>query len=101
MKGMWNSEKSVNSAYSPALDALRAVPPQLLTDALHAAVSTGAGLVFACTRDMGAVCITLLDGKERHKVYATDVQELHQALTDLIESLSPSHPPTQDSKPKR
>lgn len=94
MKGMWSGEKSTNAEYRPALDSIASIEPKLLASAIQAVAGTGAALIFSCTRDFGAVCLTLLDGNDRHKVYATNAQELDQALRDLVESMSPSHPPT-------
>lgn len=92
MKGLWNSEKSVDASYRPALDALRAVSGDTLAAALLAVVENGSAFMVSATRDHGAICLTLLDGDRRHKVYPTNVQELDQALRDLIDSLSPAKP---------
>lgn len=104
MKGLWSGEKNVSSTYRPAVDALRAINSELLRNAFAVVCSTGAALMVATTRDHGAVCLTLLDGSDRRKVYCSDVQELHQALADLIESFEPATPPTQPSgeaKPRK
>lgn len=92
MKGLWNSEKSVDATYRPALDALRAVDASILALALLAVVENGSAFMVSATRDHGAICLTLLDGERRHKVYPSNVQELDQALRDLIESFAPSKP---------
>lgn len=89
MKGLWNSEKSVDATYRPALDALRAVDAGTLALALLAVVEHGCAFMVSATRDHGAICLTLLDGDRRHKVYPSNVQELNQALTDLIASFEP------------
>lgn len=89
MKGMWSNEKSDNATYRPALDALSAVNAEILVSALHAVVSDGAAIMLSATRDHGAICITLLSGEQRHRVYTSTVGELDQALRDLIESLAP------------
>lgn len=101
MKGIWNSEKSDNVEYRPALDALKAVNPTVLADALHAVVSDGAALMFGTTRDYGAICLTLMSGNDRRKVYPSNVQELDQALRDLAESFQPAPPPTPQVGRKR
>lgn len=88
MRGMWNKEKSVNSSHRPALDALTAVEPSLLGKAIYAAIADGGALMFAATRDFGAINLTLMSGEQRVKVYPTNVQELNEALTDLVESLT-------------
>ncbi len=92
MKGLWNSEKSVDATYRPALDALRAVDASTLAVALLAVVENGCAFMVSATRDHGAICLTLLDGDRRHKVYPSSVQELNQALLDLSESFAPSKP---------
>lgn len=96
MKGMWNSEKSVNTTYLPALGALSAVDASLFAIALQAVLADGGALMFSRTRDGGAICLYLMQGDSRIKVYASDAQELGQALQDLIDSLS--SPP--DTAPK-
>ncbi len=92
MKGLWNSEKSVDATYRPALDALRAVDASTLAVALLAVVENGCAFMVSATRDHGAICLTLLDGDRRHKVYPSNVQELNQALLDLSESFASSKP---------
>lgn len=99
MKGMWNSEKSADTTYRPAIDALSAVDSKLVALALAAVVSDGAALMFGTTRDYGAVCLTLMSGNDRRKVYPSNVQELEQALRDLVESFG-QEAPTAKSPPK-
>lgn len=101
MKGMWSGDKPSNSDYKPAVDSVSAIDPKLIATAVQAVLGTGAALIFSATRDYGAICLTLLDGNDRHKVYATNVQELQQALNDLVESMQPSRPPTHKVIPKR
>lgn len=101
MKGMWNSEKSANATYRPGLDALSAVDQSLLASALHAVVSDGAALMVSATRDQGAICLTLLSGETRHRVYPSTVQELDQALRDLIESFAPAKSASKARPPTR
>lgn len=93
MRGMWDKSTAVNRDYAPALDALKAIDAKVLTDALLAVVEHGCALMIGATRDKGAISLTLLDGNDRHRVYPTDVQELHQALIDLAESLAPKSTP--------
>lgn len=93
MKGMWSNDKSENATYRVALDALNAVPEGLLTSAVLAVVENGCALMVSATRDKGALCLTLLDGDKRHRVYPASAAELVAALTDLRDSLSePVHP---------
>lgn len=101
MKGVWNNERSADTTYRPALDALRAVDASVLASALHAVVSDGAALMVSATRDQGAICLTLLSGNDRHRVYPSNVQELNSALQDLIDSLSTTTPPAPAAKAKR
>lgn len=101
MKGVWNKEKSVSDTYRPALDALSAVDGSLFASAVQAAVSDGGAIMVACTRDYGAVCLTLLSGNERAKVYCANAAELAEALTDLIESLKPGASAAPVGKAKR
>lgn len=92
MRGMWAGDKAIDPTYRPGVDALAAVDADLVRSAIHHAVGSGAALNFAATRDGGAVVLTLLDGPNRPKVYCSNVQELHQALTDLVASITT--PPT-------
>lgn len=101
MRGMWDKSTAVNRDYAPALDALKAVDHDTLTAALLAVVEHGCALMIGATRDKGAISLTLLDGNERHRVYPTDVQELHQALTDLVASLGGSAKVAPPAKSKR
>lgn len=86
MKGLWNKERIANTGYRPALDALNAIDRDLLVQALHSVAEHGCALMVGATRDHGAISLILLDGNERHKLYPANVQELDQALRDLIES---------------
>lgn len=46
-------------------------------------VNAGDGIILSRTRDGGAVCVQLLTGDMRHKVYAGEQLELDQCFTDL------------------
>jgi hypothetical protein len=46
----------------------------------------------SATRDKGALCLTLMDGDKRNRVYPASAAELVAALTDLRDSLSESTP---------
>ena len=101
MKGVWNKEKSVSDTYRPSLDALSAVDPSLLSRAIHAAVSDGGAFMVACTRDYGAICLTMMQGNDRAKVYCANAAELAEALTDLVASLSSQGSSEAPAKAKR
>jgi hypothetical protein len=92
MKGVWSNDKSENLTYRVALDALSAVPEGLLASALLAVVENGCALMVSATRDKGALCLTLMDGDKRNRVYPASAAELVAALTDLRDSLSESTP---------
>lgn len=100
MKGIWSIEKSADTTYRPAIDALSAVDSKLLALAFAAVVSDGAALMVGTTRDYGAICLTLMSGNDRRKVYPSNVQELDQALRDLVDSFGQSEqlPPTSAKK---
>lgn len=47
-------------------------------------VNAGDGVILSRTRDGGAICVQLLTGDMRHKVYAGEQLELDQIWTDLF-----------------
>lgn len=94
MKGVWGGDKGISSERNPALDSLASVDPELLRRFIASVVGTGAAVSISITRDGGAVVLTVLDGKDKHKLYPSDMRELVQALEDGIESFTPSPPPT-------
>ena len=94
MKGMFAGNKGKDTSYKPALDGLGAANGADLLAAVLACISSGAAVQFSCTRDFGALCITVLDGNDRHKVYPTDAQEIAQAINDLRDSFTPEPPPS-------
>lgn len=47
-------------------------------------VNSGDGLILTRTRDGGAICVQLLTGDLRHKVYAGEQLELDQIFSDLF-----------------
>lgn len=93
MKGVWGGDKGISSERNPALDSLASVDPELLRRFIASVVGTGAAVSISITRDGGAVVLTVLDGKDKHKLYPSDMRELVQALEDGIESFTPSPPP--------
>lgn len=101
MKGVWGGDKNVSKDYKPAIDSLYAVDAELLRQFIAIAVATGVAVSFSVTRDFGATVLTVLDGKDKHKVYPTDVQELDAALRDGIESFGGTPPPPSTKAAKR
>lgn len=51
---------------------------------LDLVVNAGDGVILSRTRDGGAICVQLLTGDMRHKVYAGEQLELDQIFTDLF-----------------
>lgn len=56
-----------------------------LGQAIDAAMRQGCAVLLGHTRDGGALCITILDGDDRHRTYATNGDELDQAVASMIE----------------
>lgn len=103
MRGMWAGEKSEpTTTRTPAMDAFVNSEHATITTAIQAVVNEGCALMFSMTRDKGAIVITFLDGDKRAKVYVNGVEELQQAMVDLIASVSPaSATPPPNSKASR
>jgi hypothetical protein len=51
--------------------------------AIDAVLRAGCAIIFGHTRDGGAVCITILDGNDRHRSYCSNDQELDSAISAL------------------
>ena len=98
MRGMWGGDKPTNSEYKPAIDGFGSVDGTTLRDAIVAAISDGAAVQFSCTRDFGAVVVTLLNGNDKLKVYPTNAQEIAQCLEDLRDSFTKQPPKAGKSK---
>lgn len=58
--------------------------PQTLTDAIARVMANGDLISFTYTSDGGAICISVISGGSRHKVYAASIRE----LTDVLEALT-------------
>ena len=56
--------------------------PRILL-AIDSIIRTGDAVILGCTRDGGAICLTILSGEDREKLYASDEEELI-ALVDAI-----------------
>lgn len=93
MKGVWGGEKPIAGDYLPAIDGFRSVDGTLIRDAISAAISSGAAVSISCTRDFGALVLTLLDGNNKVKIYPTDAQEIAEAFADLKASFTKEPPP--------
>lgn len=69
----------------PRLNVILEGSQQHLGEAVHAAVMGGLGVLIAATSDAGAISITLYDGDERFRSYASSADEWKaclEALTD-------------------
>lgn len=86
MKGMFAKEKATARNSDNVQRMLEEISPELIRAAIRAAVENGACVMFAGTRDNGAIVVTLLNGQERAKAYPTSTPELEQCLQDLAES---------------
>lgn len=53
--------------------------------ALSNVTGAGAALLFAVTRDGGALVVTLCDGDQRYKLYANNVDEMGVHLRELAD----------------
>lgn len=76
----------------------------LVGAAVESALRGGLGVLFAPTSDGGAVSVTLYDGTERLRSYAStldEYQESLQAVQDLGDSRSLGGPPARAVKPPR
>jgi hypothetical protein len=51
---------------------------------LDLVINAGDGVILSRTRDGGAICVQLLTGDMRHKVYAGEQLELDQVFADLF-----------------
>ena len=102
MRGVWAGDKPSNPNYRPSLDGFSSVDPLVLRAAIYAVIASGAAVQFSCTRDFGALVVTVLDGNDRHKQYPTDAQEIAQCVEDLRDSFtSPQETPPQSSASRK
>ena len=51
-------------------------------------IRSGCAIILGGTRDGGAVCITVLDGDNRHRTYCSNDTELDRAISALREIYS-------------
>lgn len=103
MRGAFAGDTSVNPVNRSASDYLRACDRSTLVDAIAAAVSDGVAVLFALTRDHGAVVVTVLDGDKRHKAYANNQEEFDGLVGDLAASFAGGNdtPPNSPVKASR
>lgn len=59
--------------------------PEYLADAVTGVLSAGDAVMFGCTSDGGAVCVTIFDGDQRHKNYFSKPDELNQFFRALAQ----------------
>lgn len=82
--------KSRSGRPSPFTDPARRNAGALLADVTSFApiidmvLNAGDGIILSRTRDGGAICVQLLSGDQRHKVYAGEQIELDQIFGDLF-----------------
>ena len=57
----------------------------MASQAIDTTLKAGCAVMLGLTRDEGALCITILDGQDRHRTYCSNEQELDDALTAMIE----------------
>jgi len=55
-----------------------------LHDCILALFKVGHGIYLAPTSDRGAIAITVTEGRERRRAYCTNVEELGDAIAELI-----------------
>jgi hypothetical protein len=78
----------------PRLNSILDNSQQLLGDAIHAAIMGGLGVLVAPTSDGGAVSVTVYDGDERLRSYASSADEWKAvlgALTDAGDAAATVH----------
>jgi hypothetical protein len=86
----------------PRLNSILENSQQLLGDAIHAAIMGGLGVLVAPTSDGGAVSVTVYDGDERLRSYASSADEwtaVLGALTDAGDAAATQH--LQKYEPRR
>lgn len=74
----------------------------LTTDAVHACLLGGMGILLAPTSDGGAISVTVYDGQDRYKSYAASPEEfakLLEAVRDRGDASSVAVTPTPRPRP--
>lgn len=56
-----------------------------LGQAIDRVVAAGCAIMLGQTRNGGTLCITILDGDDRHRTYCTTGDELDQAVAAMLE----------------
>jgi len=79
-----------NTQRNPFQQGIKAVPnrPSLaecprLGLAIDRILASGCALILGATRDGGAVCLTILDGEDRHRTYCSTELELDSAIASI------------------
>lgn len=62
---------------------VRGANPELVWAAVCAVMAEGGAVMFGTTSDGGALCITVLDGGDRHKEYCHDADEINYFLESV------------------
>lgn len=67
-------------AGSVGIDRFKDVAATLWLDAIYGSLGAGTGLLVSATSDGGAISITLYEGTERSRSYASSAEELAEVL---------------------
>lgn len=63
-------------------------PDSDLASAVNTLLTAECAIIIGTTRDRGALCLTILDGDDRHRTYCSDQRELHDALQMIMQTFS-------------
>ena len=87
-KGRGGSFKSLvdRRGDGPRLNVILEGSQQQLGEAVHAAVMGGLGVLIAATSDGGAISVTVYDGDERFRSYASSADEWKACLGALTDA---------------
>jgi len=61
------------------------IKPQLLTDAILGGLQCGLGIMFGRSLDGGSVSVTIYDGDAKSRKWVSDVIDLEDVLTAIVE----------------
>lgn len=78
----------------PRLNLILEGTQEQLGNAVHAALMGGLGVLIAATSDQGAISVTVYDGDERMRSYASSADEWKaclEALTDAGDASATTH----------
>lgn len=88
MKGAFSDAKGQSAKVDTAPGLIRKAPADLFRNSLASIVDAGAAVMLSATRDGSALVVTLLNGSERAKAYATSAEELSTLLADAVASVT-------------